>query len=90
MKISIDVEATAQEMREFLGLPDVQPLHEEMLQNIRENMKKGISGFDALTLMKPVLPGHVQSLETLQKAFWDAYTTPGGAVKKSPQEKPEK
>ena len=90
MKISIDAEATAQEMREFLGLPDVQPLHQEMLQNIRDNMKKGISGFDALTLMKPLLPSHVKSLEELQKAFWDAYTTPGGTAKESPQKDPEK
>jgi hypothetical protein len=32
MKVNVSVEATAQEMREFLGLPNVQPLHDDILQ----------------------------------------------------------
>ena len=31
MKANINVEAIAQEMREFLGLPNVQPLHDDVL-----------------------------------------------------------
>lgn len=77
MKITINVEATAHEMREFFGLPNVQPLHDEILDAIRENMKKGVSGFDALTLMKPLLPPQMQSMETMQKAFWEAFAQAG-------------
>ena len=82
MKISIDIDATAHEMREFFGLPNVQPLQDEIMETIRDNMKKGVTGFDALTLMKPFLPTQMQSMETLQKAFWDAFTKTGGAPKK--------
>ncbi len=71
MKIIVNVEATAKEMREFFGLPNVQPLQDEMMEGIRANMKKGVSGFDALSLMKPLLPAQIQSLEAIQKAFWD-------------------
>lgn len=74
MKITVDIEATAQEMREFLGLPNVQPLQDEVMSTIRENMKKGVTGFDAMTMMKPLMPAQMQSMETLQKAFWDAFT----------------
>ena len=74
MKINVTVDATAQEMREFLGLPNVQPLQDEILEVIRDNMKKGVSGFDALNLMKPLLPPQFQSMELFQKAFWDAFT----------------
>ena len=35
MKVNVSVEATAQEMREFLGLPNVQPLHDDLLQVVR-------------------------------------------------------
>ena len=77
MKITIDIEATAQEMRDFLGLPNVQPLQDEVMDTIRENMKKGVTGFDALTLMKPMMPTQLQSMEALQKAFWDAFTKAG-------------
>lgn len=87
MKININVEATAQEMREFFGLPNVQPLQDDMIQVIRENMQKGVAGFDAMTLMKPLLPTQIQSMELLQKAFWDAFAKAGGsAVPENPSE----
>ena len=34
MKINVTVDATAQEMREFLGLPNVQPLQQQQQQQI--------------------------------------------------------
>ena len=77
MKINVTVDATAQEIREFLGLPNVQPLQDEILEVIRDNMKKGVSGFAALNLMRPMLPPQFQSMEMLQKAFWDAFTKKG-------------
>ena len=83
MKISIDIDATAHEMREFFGLPNVQPLQDEIMETIRDNMKKGVTGFDALTLMKPLLPAQMQSMETLQKVFWDAFSKADGAAKKN-------
>ncbi len=75
MKITMNVEATPQEMRDFLGLPNVQPLQEEMMNRLLENMQLGgnINGVDMATLMKPLLPAHLQSMEVIQKAFWDAF-----------------
>ena len=77
MKITVNIEATAQEMREFLGLPNVQPLHDDMLKTIRDNMSKGVAGFDPVSLMKPLFPAQMQSLEILQKAFWDGLSKAG-------------
>ncbi len=70
MNIKFDVDATPDELRRFFGLPDVHPLQEEMLQKIREKMLAGIDGFDPVTLMKPFLPEHLQSLDALQRQFW--------------------
>lgn len=87
MKINVSIEATAQEMRDFLGLPNVQPLQDEMMQVIRDNMQKGVAGFDALSLMKPLLPVQLPALEALQKAFWDAFVQagkPGGSSANPP------
>lgn len=86
MKIDVSIEATPQEMREFLGLPNLQPLQEEMLQTIRDNMRKEVTGFDPLSLMKPMLPAQLHSMEVLQKAFWDAFTKTAGSADTS---KPE-
>lgn len=77
MKVNVSVEATAQEMREFLGLPNVQPLHDDILQAIRDNMQRGVINFDALGLMKPLLPTQFHSMEMVQK-FWEAIAKASG------------
>ena len=74
MNIKIDVEVSPAELREFFGLPDVQPLQAEMMESIREKMTAGLDGFDAATLMKAGLPAHLQNLETFQRAMWGAMT----------------
>ena len=43
-----------------------------MLDLIRRNMTAGVEGFDPMALMKPWLP-QFQSMDTLQRRFWDAY-----------------
>lgn len=70
MKIKFDIEATPQELRTFLGLPDVEPLQQEMINIIRRNMSAGMEGFDPSILLKPWLPAHLQSVDFIQKAFW--------------------
>lgn len=86
MKISIDVDVTPQELRTFLGLPDVQPLQEEMMENIREKMRAGAEGFDPVSLMKPFLPQNMQAMEALQKAFWKAFTGSVATSRKDSEE----
>ncbi len=73
MKISVEIDATPHEVREFFGLPDVQSLQTDILDRIREDMTKGVSGLDAFNLMKPYFPAHLQSMESMQKAFWNAF-----------------
>jgi hypothetical protein len=77
MKVTVNIEATAQEMRDFLGLPNVKPLQEEVIKIMRQNVEKSASGFDALKLMQPLFPAQMQSVEMLQKAFWDAFAKAG-------------
>ena len=86
MKIRIDVDITPQELREFFGLPNIQPMHDELIAKIRENMLRGVEGFDPATLMRPFMPEHLRSLESLQKSFWDSWSQAvqqGGRSKKT-------
>ena len=71
MKVNVSVEATAQEMREFLSLPNVQPLHDEMMKVLRDNVQRGVINFESLGLLKPLLPAQFHSMEMVQK-FWEA------------------
>ena len=81
MNIKLDIDVTPQELRTFFGLPDVEPLQRQMMAQIQEQMLKGAAGFDPMTLMKPFLPGNLQSLDGMQKAFWDAMNASAGGRK---------
>ncbi len=72
MKISIQIDATPEEVRECFGWPPMQPLHEELLRIVQENMKKGVTGFDPMTLMQALVPTRFPGVEMIQKAFFDA------------------
>jgi hypothetical protein len=72
MNIKLDIEVTPQELRSFFGLPDVEPLQQEMLEIIRRNMGSGADGFDPLVLMKPWLPPHLQTMEGLY-GLWQGF-----------------
>ena len=78
MKVNVEIDATPEELRRFLGLPDVQPLQEEMVELIRQRMHAGTEGYDPLSLMTPFLPDQFRNMESLQRQFWDAFYR-GGA-----------
>jgi len=67
VKLKMDVEVTPEELRRLLGLPDVQGLHQDMINQIREQMEAGAEGYDPLTLFKPYLSGGMGSMDALQK-----------------------
>ena len=86
MKVNVSVEATAQEMREFLGLPNVQPLHDEILQTVRDSVQRGVVNFDSLGLLKPLLPTQFSSRDMVQK-FWEAVAKASGGTTKDVTER---
>jgi len=80
MKISIDVECSPQEARAFLGLPDVATMQDALMEKIQSQMMENLGGMDAETMFKnwmpgaSNMPGGMEGLETLQKAFWAQMT----------------
>lgn len=77
MKIQVEMDVTPEELRTFFGLPDVRPLQEEMLAQLRERMLAGTAGFDPANLMRPFLTPNLQAMEGLQRAFWQAFSKAG-------------
>lgn len=89
MKVNVSVEATAQEMREFLGLPNIQPLHDDVLQTLRDNVQRGAINFDSFNqFFKPLLPTQFHSMEIVQK-FWEAVAKASGSAKDITDKKPD-
>ena len=87
MKVNVSVEATAQEMREFLGLPNMQPLHDDVLQSLRDNVKRGSINLESFNqFFKPLLPVQLHSMEMVQK-FWEAVAKVGANAKDATDKK---
>jgi hypothetical protein len=88
MKTTIEIDATPQELRALLGLPDVEHLQEEMLEKIRSKLFDNIDSNDPAALMKLFmpLPDQMKSFESLQEAFWQSI---GKGVNISGNEKKE-
>lgn len=82
MKINIDIECTPQEARTFLGLPDVEPMQQAIMQQTQERMTQYLDGMDPETLVKTWLPAGIQGWEQIQKAFWSQLAGAGGSAKK--------
>ncbi len=70
MKIQIEVDCTPEEARQFLGLPDVVPMQEALMQQVQERLSDALAGRDTEALLKAWMPAGVQGLEQMQKAFW--------------------
>jgi hypothetical protein len=73
MKTTIEIDATPQELRALLGLPDVEDIQHEMLEKIRNKMFEGLDN-DPAALMQVFMPvpDQMKSLQSLQEAFWEA------------------
>ncbi len=74
MKIDVSVDITPEELRRFLGLPDVKPFQDQLMEQIQERVRAGTGGFDAESLMRPFLAPNLQTMDAMQKMFWKAMT----------------
>jgi hypothetical protein len=76
MKINLELDTTPQELRAFFGLPDIEPLQRQWMDQVREQIRKGIDQFDPATLMtlNPMLAQQMKLFEGMQKTFWDAFS----------------
>ncbi len=78
MKVTINVDITPEEVREVLGLPDVQEFQSDLLMRVREQMEAGVEGYDPMTLLKPYMPsagaGSVEQFQRLMLKLMTSYT----------------
>lgn len=56
MKIHIEIECSPEEARQFMGLPDVQPLHDKMMGEIEGRMRQALSATDPSAFIEGWMP----------------------------------
>jgi hypothetical protein len=69
MKVTMNVECTPEEARQFLGLPDIAPLQEQMMADLQQRMTESMRNLDPETFMKTWMPLTMQSWAEMQKNF---------------------
>lgn len=78
MKITVNVECTPEEARRFLGLPDVQPLQDAVMQQMQDRVMNSLNAMDPEQLLKTWAPMGLQNLEQIQKFFFSQFPGSGG------------
>lgn len=92
MKFHIEIDCTPIEARQFLGLPDVEPLQTAMMEDMKERMAAAAKFMDPEALAKAWFPVGVQGMEQFQKlmtGIMEGARAAGAAAGRKP-DKPEK
>jgi len=79
MKISLDIDFTAEEARQFFGLPEVRPLQEALLNEVQERLSANIRAMDPKAMLESWLPATLKGFEQLQELLLSRMA---GAAKK--------
>ena len=74
MKITMNVECTPEEARAFLGLPDVKPMQEQLMQEVQERMAANIRAMEPEAMLRTWLPATLKGFEQIQEIFMSQMT----------------
>lgn len=76
MKISIDIDATPEEARQFFGLPNIAPLQDALVAEMTERMRASLNAMDPEALWRQWMPAAGAGAASgagvdVMRQFWD-------------------
>lgn len=89
MKFKFDIECTPDEARAFIGLPNIAPMQERMMQELEDRMQDNIRNLSPEEMVKTWMPATIQGWGDMQKMFWSQMGSmgmPGGTDTKSEED----
>ena len=72
MKVTVDVECSPEEARTFLGLPDVQPLNDYMVEQMRHRIETNIQSMQPEEILKSWSSFGVQAQDQFMRLMQSA------------------
>ena len=76
MKVHIEMDMTPEEARTFMGLPDVRPMQQKMMEEMQSRMKAAFDANDPEGMMRAWMPFSYgmggEAFQKLQRAMWDS------------------
>ncbi|WP_158807548.1 DUF6489 family protein [Beijerinckia sp. L45] len=88
MKVTVEVDCTPIEARQFFGLPDVQPMQAAIMAEMEKNIMKEAQRFSPDALMQTWFANVPQSADWFRDLFSKMIVTSGTGLKKSSDPKP--
>lgn len=73
MKITVDIDCTPQEARAFLGLPNIEPMQDELVAQLQKQLSTYLAGTDPEAMLKRWLPESIKGLGQFQEQFWSQF-----------------
>ncbi|MCF2522726.1 DUF6489 family protein [Bradyrhizobium sp. G127] len=79
MKITVNIDCTPEEAREFLGFPNIQPMQEKVMKQMEDNLLAGIAGMSPDAILRNWMSFNPEKIGDMFKMFGGMA---GGAAKK--------
>ena len=76
MKVTVEVDCTPEEARRFLGLPDVVPMQQAMMETLQQRMQSAVDATTSEVLLKTWMP---MTPDQMQQAFVNLFAAFGGS-----------
>ncbi|MCO5064216.1 MAG: DUF6489 family protein [Rhizobiaceae bacterium] len=80
MKVNINIDCTPEEARQFMGLPDVQPLQQAMMKHMEERMTAEVDRFSPENLLKTWFTAMPQNADWMRDVMGGMFS-PGSSSK---------
>ncbi len=74
MKVTIDIDCTPQEARAFLGLPNIEPMQDQLVAQLQQQLSKYLATADPEAMLNTWFPESVKGMNQLQETFWRQFT----------------
>lgn len=75
MKITFNIDCTAEEARSFFGLPNVAPMQDRLMADMEAQMRKNLGAMDMESLYRNFITGAGTGMERWQEMFRNAIKT---------------
>jgi hypothetical protein len=86
MKFTVNVECSPEEARRFMGLPDVTPINEKLVEEMGKRMEKNLSLMSGENMMASWMSVGTQAQDAFVKLMTSGVTAATAAT--APREKP--
>ena len=90
MKLKVELDLTAKEAREMLGLPDIEPMQQRVMDKLEKKVMSGLDKLDAEAIVSgiasrviPDTSTAIDAIDNVQKMFWDLAGRATSAARRS-------